>query len=96
MEEEKRAEETPGSMGLPQPSFLMLVAGMSTQVMMSLGHIQNPVTGETKVDIDHAKYTIDLLEILKEKTAGNLTPEEERVLGMYLYDLRMTYVKAVS
>ena len=94
---DRNREETAGeNAGLPAPSFLMLVAGLATQVMMNLGEIANPVTGEKQVDMDHAKYTIDLLEILREKTAGNLSAEEERILGMYLYDLRMKYVKTVS
>jgi len=91
--------ETPsenGSPPMPKPSFLMLVVGLATQVSMNLGEVPNPVTGETARDLEHAKYTIDLLGILKEKTKGNLTEEEHRALEMTLYDLRMKFVKASS
>ncbi|MHC4780576.1 MAG: DUF1844 domain-containing protein [Planctomycetota bacterium] len=87
-------EGIPG--GLPEASFLMMIAGISTQVMMNLGEIANPVSGETRADLGHAKYNIDLLGILKEKTEGNLTDEETRALDMTLYELRVKYVNAVG
>ena len=82
--------------GMPEASFLMLVAGLSTQVMMNLGEVENPVTGRREKDLDHAKYTIDLLEVLKEKTRGNLTEEEQRSLDMSLFELRMKFVRHAS
>jgi len=80
------------SQGMPRASFLMLVAGISTQVMMNLGEVGNPVTGELSRNLEHAKYNIDLLEVLKEKTEGNLTAEETRAIDMALYETRLRYV----
>ncbi|MHC4600905.1 MAG: DUF1844 domain-containing protein [Planctomycetota bacterium] len=93
-EPEAGGEAMPG--GLPEASFVMMVAGLSTQVMLNLGEIANPVTGESRVDLTHAKYNIDLLGVLKEKTQGNLTAEEERALDLTLYELRVKYVHAVG
>lgn len=89
------ADEDEGR-SMPEASLLMLVAGLSTQVLMALGEIPNPVTGETRFELDHAKYTIDLLDVLKEKTRGNLSEEEERSLNMALYELRMKFVQHAS
>ncbi|MCU0722097.1 MAG: DUF1844 domain-containing protein [Planctomycetes bacterium] len=79
---------------LPAASFLTLVAGLSTQVLMNLGDLANPLNGKREPDLDHAKYTIDLLGVIQEKTKGNLTAEEAEVLELTLYELRMKYVAA--
>ena len=74
--------------------FPNTITELAIQVMMNLGEVANPVTGETRQDLEHAKHTIDLLGVLQEKTTGNLDPEEETALNQYLYDLRMKYVRA--
>ncbi len=79
---------------LPPACFLTLVTELAFHVMMNLGEIPSPLTGKPRVDLDHAKHTIDLLGILKEKTRGNLSDDEESALDSYLYDLRMKYVRA--
>lgn len=87
-------DDPSGEPALPPPSFLTLLSGLAIQTMMNLGEVANPVTGETRADLDHAKHNIDLLGMLQEKTRGNLTDEEEHALSQYLYDLRMKYVRA--
>jgi hypothetical protein len=62
--------------------------------MFHLGEIPHPVSGERKKDLPLAKHTIDTLAMLKEKTAGNLTEEEQRLLDGMLYDLRMAFIRA--
>jgi hypothetical protein len=49
-----------------------------------------------EVDLEAAKYSIDILSVLKEKTKGNLTPDETRYLDGMLYEFRMRYVETVS
>ena len=94
-ENERGASEESGLPGgMPRASFLMLVAGLSTQVMMNLGGVPNPVTGKAERNLEHAKYNIDLLEVLKTKTEGNLTPDEAQALDMALYESRLRYVQA--
>jgi len=77
---------------LPEPSFLHFVSGLAVQVMMFLGQVENPLVGKRILDLPAAKYNIDVLGILAEKTKGNLTPDEERSLTALLADLRLRYV----
>jgi hypothetical protein len=78
---------------LPSPDFSFFCYSMGSQAMMHLGLAPNPMTGETEPDLTQAKYTIDLLEMLKEKTEGNLTEDEGKNLMSLLFDLRMRYVE---
>lgn len=85
-------EEAP----LPEVSFISFVLSLSTSALIHLGEIEDPVTQKTEKRLPHAKQTIDLLALLQEKTKGNLTQQEEKVIENILYDLRMRYVRAVS
>jgi len=78
----------------PNPSLAMLCYSLGTQAMIALGLASNPATGETTQDLTAAKYTIDLIEMLREKTEGNRTDEETKVIRALLFDLRMRYVEA--
>lgn len=73
-------------------NFMQFVGGFGFQTLVQLGKAPNPMTGETSVDLPNAKYSIDLLGILQEKTKGNLTQEEDEQLSSMLRDLRMEYV----
>lgn len=75
-----------------EANFLQFVGGMAMQTLVHLGKMSNPITNETSVDLPNAKYSIDILGILQEKTKGNLTPEESEQLSNLLRDLRMEYV----
>ena len=75
-----------------EPDFLKYLQGFVTQVLMHLGEIENPLQGEKTVNLDLAKYSIDLLGLIKDKTKGNLSEEEEKFLDGALYDLRMKFV----
>jgi len=81
---------------LPEPSLKTFLSGLAGQVLINLGLFENPATGKREKDLEQAKYSIDLMEILKEKTRGNLTEEEEKLINTILYDLRMRYVEACS
>ena len=61
--------------------------------MLYMGAIADPRTGQTIEDIDLAKYKIDVLIMLQEKTEGNLTDDEQRQLEEVLYQLRMLYLQ---
>ncbi|MFW5798302.1 MAG: DUF1844 domain-containing protein [Planctomycetota bacterium] len=84
---------TPGG-PLPEASFMMLVMSLAAQAMMHLGASPDPSTGQTEVNLEQAKFTIDLLSMLEEKTTGNLDENESKYLTSVLYDLRMQYVQA--
>lgn len=78
--------------GTIKPSFQQFIGGFAVQTLVHLGKMSNPMSGETGVDLPNAKYSIDILGILQEKTKGNLTPEEDEYLSNLLRDLRMEYV----
>jgi hypothetical protein len=78
---------------LPEVTFTTFVMGLTTQALMHLGEIADPVHQHVDRDLPAAKQMIDLLGILRDKTKGNLDPEEEQLLGSMLYDLRMRYVE---
>jgi len=76
-------------------SFSTFVLGLSTQALLHLGEIPNPVTKAVEADLGAAKHVIDILGILREKTRNNLEQGEETLLDSILYDLRMRYVELV-
>jgi hypothetical protein len=86
----------PGAERLPAPTFAMLVSNFATQAMMELGEIENPISGRKERAPNRAKFTIDMLELLREKTAGNLAAEEQRFIDAALYELRLRYVAIVK
>jgi hypothetical protein len=81
---------------LAEITFANLIFSFSTSVLIQLGEIQDPLTQKSDKNLPLAKQTIDLIGMLKEKTKGNLSPEEEKLIETVLYDLRMRYVKAVG
>jgi hypothetical protein len=77
---------------LPEASLASLLAMLSNQAMVALGLIRNPVTGKAEKELPLARYFIDLIDILEQKTKGNLDPDEAAALDETLYTLRMAYV----
>jgi len=78
------------------PSFLDLVGTLQFGAMAHLGMIQAPDGKRPPVNLPAAKDSIDILAILREKTKGNLTSEENEVLGEGLYHLRMAYLAVMN
>ena len=74
-------------------TFSTFVLGLSTQALLHLGEIPNPVTGAVETDLEAARQVIDILGMLAEKTRNNLEPSEQSLLESALYDLRMRYVE---
>jgi len=86
----------PGAERADEPvTFSTFVLGLSTQALLHLGEIPNPMTRVLERDLGAAKHVIDILGVLREKTRGNLEPGEESLLDSVLYDLRMRYVELV-
>ena len=78
---------------LPSIDFTTFVASLSHSALMHLGEAP-PLEGHSpETNLPLARQTIDLLGLLEEKTKGNLTGVEERLLGQVLYDLRMRFVE---
>ncbi len=101
-EEEEKTKETPSEdasaeeQPLPEVDFNSFIFSLSTSVLIQLGEIEDPFTQKSAKNLPLAKQTIDLIGMLKEKTKGNLTPQEERLIESILYDLRMRYIKAAG
>jgi len=76
-------------------TFSTFVLGLSTQALLHLGEIADPISGAVEHDLGAAKHVIDILAILGEKTRNNLEPDEQALLDSMLYDLRMRYVEIV-
>ena len=73
--------------------YFALVSFLNDLALRGMGKIQDPATGRMMPDLNLARTAIDWLEMLEEKTAGNLTPDEDGMLKSILYDLRILYVK---
>jgi hypothetical protein len=77
----------------PEINFATFVASLNASALLQLGAIEDPATGTKNKSLPMAKQTIDILSMMQEKTAGNLSKEEENLLKNVLYDLRLMYVK---
>lgn len=78
---------------LPKIDFSTFILSLNSSVLVQLGLIEDPATGQKSKNLALAKQTIDLMAVLEEKTRGNLTTDEENILKNLLYELRMLYVK---
>lgn len=78
---------------LVQASFSTLVMSIGSSAAMSLGLVPHPQTGEHEKDLTIAKFNIDLLNVLQEKTIHNLTKEEDEFLKRLTADLQMKFVE---
>jgi hypothetical protein len=77
-------------------TFSTFILSLNTAALVHLGELPDPITKKKEVNLTLAKQTIDTLEMLKEKTKGNLTLEEEKLLQSILYELKLKYVKLVG
>jgi len=76
-------------------SFVNFLSTLATNAAAALGAVPHPATGKRTLDLDSGKYWLDILGMLKDKTAGNLHPQEARLLEGLLGDLRIQYVQLV-
>jgi hypothetical protein len=83
--------ETPPGTGA-RIDFPSYVLSYYTQSLVLLGEVPNPYTNKTEEDLEGARHTVDILGMLKDKTKGNLSPDEEQLLESVLYEVRMKYM----
>ncbi|MXV74977.1 DUF1844 domain-containing protein [Candidatus Poribacteria bacterium] len=81
---------------LPPTNFITFLGDLVTTGQLYLEGIRNPETDEVIIDLGLVKRIIDSIEMLEEKTKGNLTAPEANFLSNTLYELRMGYIRAVS
>jgi hypothetical protein len=79
---------------LPSIDFATFIVSLSHSALLHLGDAPNPETDKVEKSLPLARQTIDLLGVLEEKTKGNLSGDEERLLSHVLFDLRMRFVEA--
>ncbi len=82
--------------GRPPADFMALVESLASQALLFMGAMRDPVTGESHQDLRQAQAMIDILEMLEEKTKGNLAKEESEGLRQVLDELRMNFVRLTS
>ena len=80
--------QTAEDLPLPGGDFRLLITRLSFQGMLSLGLLENPVTGTKQVQLPQARLVLADLEMLSEKTAGNLEPDEQAHIDKVVSDLR--------
>jgi uncharacterized protein DUF1844 len=78
---------------LPHVDFSTFILSLSHSALMHLGEAPDPETGQIGKNVALARQTIDLIAVLEDKTKGNLTGDEERLIGQILFDLRMRFVE---
>ena len=81
---------------LPEIDFSTFILSLSSSAMLHLGLVENPQTKKIERNLPMAKQTIDIIAMLKDKTKGNLTKEEENLIENLLSDLRFKYVYEVN
>jgi len=91
-EEEIPEKETRQRTPLPPVNFTSFVLSLSTNALMHMGEIPNPLNDKEEKDIEAARHTIDIIAMLQKKTTGNLHKEEKLFVEEILYNLRMKFV----
>lgn len=95
-EKERLARETARREPLPDPTFGELVNMVAMQALVGLGGMSGPGGERIPPSLEVAKHYIDMLQVLEDKTRGNLSQEEQRLLDQVLYEMRMRYVQSAA
>ena len=94
---ESPLEEPPAEdQGPMEVNFINYVSSLVFQTMIFLGEMPNPITNETDKNLAQAKFLIDTLVMMREKTKGNLSKPEEDLLNSAVYELQMRFVDLLS
>jgi len=97
-ESPREAERPGGDTGraapeeLPQARFDLFIQGLLMEALIALGEMPHPATRKHTANLPQARYLVDLLGVLEEKTRGNLSVDEDRLLKDAVYQLRMRYL----
>jgi Domain of unknown function (DUF1844) len=87
-----KAEESKDAPAEPTLDFFNYIASLGFQTMIFLGEMPNPITNQVEKNLKQAKFLIDTLVILRDKTKGNLSKEEDDLLNGSIYELQLRYV----
>ena len=89
-------ENGASSLSLREAQFLQLVSMFQIAALQQMGKLPDPMTNEIEQDLDQAKGSIDFIEMIKEKTKGNLSGREKEFVDKVLFELHMNYVDEVD
>lgn len=78
----------------PPASFELLLTTLATEALVALGQVPNPITGAVETHRDQARYLVDTIEMLQQKTKGNLTPHERQAIDNLLHQLRLAFIES--
>jgi hypothetical protein len=81
---------------MPAASFELLLTTLATEALVALGQVPHPATGKTQVQRNQAKFFIDTVDVLRQKTAGNLTASEQQVIESLLHQMRLVFVQTAD
>ena len=81
---------------MPPASFEMLLTTLATEALMALGQVPHPITGQVEVKRNQAKFLIDTVDVLRQKTAGNLSNTEQQVIDSLLHQMRMVFIQTAD
>ena len=90
-QETEKDGEQPGK--LPKADFKSLMGVLASQAIMGLGAMNDPKTGRVVIDMNGARFSIDLLGVLEEKTKGNISEEQSKELAQILAELQSRFVQ---
>ena len=79
---------------LPKIDFSSFILSLYSSGLAQLGKVEDPITGKKSINLDLAANTIDMIAMLEEKTRGNLTEEENKLLQALLNEIRLAFVEA--
>lgn len=92
--QQDKASPGPGAAGpLPAPTLTVLASSLYLQGLIALGLLPGPESDKPEVNLDQAKHAVDTLEMLREKTEGNRTPEETKEFDRMLHELRLAFIE---
>jgi hypothetical protein len=89
-----RGQRSPDNELLYEFGFSTFILSLSTSALVHLGELPDPLSNAKEVNLQLAKQTIGIIEMLKEKTEGNLTQEEENLIESVLYDVRLKFISS--
>lgn len=89
-----KVRDKSGKCVMPEVTFVSLVLSLNTSALFHLGELPHPETGKKVLELELAKHAIDTLAMMAEKTKGNLDTNENELLTLVLYELKMRFVQA--
>ncbi len=94
--DDEQAGELPGYDNMPRVDFSTFIFSLFSSALIQLGEMEDPTNGKKEQNLDAAKQTIDILDVLKNKTEGNLSEEEKKFLENATAELKWKFLNAVK